>query len=423
MRGKQIVLAGSVYARRNGRYTAVTPPLRADDGRSVRRSLGTVNDRDEAVARLRAANLRGFEAIAPLVALNSRRERLRTYLEDWVAGLEQEERAGTLARSTRRDYEQVVRKHIVPDLGSIPLGELAAGHVKVWLQRLRLNGLSDRTVAKAYRCLHRALADSDLPTNPASLPRKDRPRVLATRRIVRPTLDEVLAFLGHVEGCDRPGGHRLHPLWRLLGVTGLRRSEACGLTWDEVRLGGDPAIVLVVRGLHQDGGDFYVARPKSREATRAVSLDAATRDLLGRVQSTARSNAPVKVRSGAGCAALDLVFRWGEENGPMRPDAVSRLFVEEWGHAGLRPGVSLHGLRHCRGSVLLAAGRPVTEVAAELGHSPQVLLQTYGRDLDAAKRHAALAEVTERLYGDRLPHGETRDRCGGQADRLAEVGP
>ena len=59
----------------------------------------------------------------------------------------------------------------------------------------------------------------------------------------------------------------------------------------------------------------------------------------------------------------------------------------------------MHGLRHGLGSALLAEGRPVTEVAALLGHSPAVLLQVYGRDLDASKRHAAVAEVTARLYG------------------------
>ena len=128
-------------------------------------------------------------------------------------------------RSTRQDYVQVVRKHLVPDLGRVRLGDLTPERVTAWLGRLRAKTVrgkppSDRTVAKVHGVLRRALGDSGLPTNPARLGRRDRPQVRVTKRIVRPTVDEVRAFLAHVECCERPGAAPLLPLWRLMASTG-----------------------------------------------------------------------------------------------------------------------------------------------------------------------------------------------------------
>jgi integrase len=130
--------------------------------------------------------------------------------------------------------------------------------------------------------------------------------VHTTKTIVRPTVEEVCQFLTHVEGCGRPGAAPLLPLWRLAACTGLRRSEALGLAWDEVQLDGDPATVSVVRGLHQDGG-FYIGRPKSRESKRTVGLDPTTAALLADLRERSRGLHSVRVgsdapgRMGGGC--------------------------------------------------------------------------------------------------------------------------
>jgi len=96
---------------------------------------------------------------------------------------------------------------------------------------------------------------------------------------------------------------------------------------------------------------------------------------------------------------LDLVFRWNENGELCRPDRVSYTFVKEWKHAGLETPATLHSLRHSFGSVLLEKGMSVTGVAAAMGHSPQVLLGVYGRELDSAKRARKTARLVSELYG------------------------
>ena len=57
----------------------------------------------------------------------------------------------------------------------------------------------------------------------------------------------------------------------------------------------------------------------------------------------------------------------------------------------------LHDLRHTHGSRLIAAGLPITTVAARLGHTPEVLLRVYAHELKAAEEQRASADIISAL--------------------------
>jgi integrase len=334
------------------------------------------------------------------VATDILKMRLDAYISTWITEtLRPNESVGEIARSTRRDYEDTLRRYVVPYLGWYRIGDLTVQNVGAWIRTLRTRNLSDRTVQKAWRALHKALADSGLPTNPVALPGKDRPKVRQTRKVIRPTVDEVNGFLNHVVACGSRGGHGLSTLWQVAAVTGLRRSEMCGLAWTDLDLDSDVPVITVRRGLHSDRQGIYVGQPKSAASCRTVSIDDKTagrlRDLARRRMTGPSLTVPVDGLT----ESFDPVFRWGSDDGPMRPDVLTYWFRKEWSHASLRPGVTLHGLRHSHGSALLHIGRPVTEVAARLGHDPDVLLRIYARDLDEGRRHEAMREATASLYG------------------------
>jgi len=77
----------------------------------------------------------------------------------------------------------------------------------------------------------------------------------------------------------------------------------------------------------------------------------------------------------------------------LRPDYVSRYFVGEWSHADLQPGVTLHSLRHTMASLLVAEGYTIVEVAAHMGHTPEVLQRVYARDLNPEVREARVVDT------------------------------
>jgi len=394
---RKIKLPGTVQRRPSGRYTAVTGQVSENGIITVRReSLGTFDTEEEAERCLQRHHL--LEEVRPGSESGDERTLLIEYLSGWIAHtVRAQEAVGDIALSTRRDYEQVVENHLKPDLGHLRLEDLDTAQVRVWLRRLRSKGLSDRTVQKLWRVLHRAMEDADLARNPARLQKRDRPRVKSRKQVVRPTVADVNAFLEHVASCEPSGACPPAVFWRLVATTGLRRSEACGLTWPDLEImNGDP-VVSIRRGLHPVGRRLHVGPPKSNEGRRTVSISENLALDLRTMRASRPEVSPVVIVGSN--EPLDFVFRSSQDLRPLNPDAATRWFPKEWSHAELQPGVTLHGLRHSHGSALLAAGRPPIEVAARMGHSPQVLLTIYARDLDEAGRLDRMRAVTEDLYG------------------------
>jgi integrase len=193
------------------------------------------------------------------------------------------------------------------------------------------------------------------------------------------------------------GGKPLATFWRLVASTGMRRSEACGLSWDDVDVDDGRPTVSVRRGLHPMKGGLYVSPPKSEEGTRTIGITERLAADLRDLRASTVGAVPFKVEGAD--EPLDFVFRWGKSLQPLNPDTATRWFGKEWDHARLRRGVTLHGLRHSHGSALIGLRLPDTQVAARLGHSPQVLRTIYARDLDEAERQDRMREVTTELYG------------------------
>ncbi len=129
------------------------------------------------------------------------RETLGEYLESWLA----DTLPGTVKASTQRSYTDIARRHIIPELGRIPLRKLTPAHVRRLLRTKsaehssRGRALSPRTVQYIHSVLRRALEqarrDELVPRNVAKLvqpPRVPRPqRRWLTDEQARRLLDEL----------------------------------------------------------------------------------------------------------------------------------------------------------------------------------------------------------------------------------------
>jgi site-specific recombinase XerD len=85
---------------------------------------------------------------------HSDRQTVADYLEKWLAG------AG-VGPSTLIRYTQLVRAHLIPRLGAIPLGKLTSADCDEAYAAMMRAGLAPRTVGHAHRVLGRALKKAE----------------------------------------------------------------------------------------------------------------------------------------------------------------------------------------------------------------------------------------------------------------------
>ena len=357
---------GTVYQRKtDGRWVgAVT----LDDGR--RRSVYGTTQR-EARAKLKDLVLR-VDAGLPMTSTRS--GTLGAYLDQWVTTtLASRVASGRLKASTADSYADMVRLHITPELGAVPLDKLTPARIRTWLtakQRetsARGTPLSSRTVAYGHAVLRKALADAQrdelVSRNVAALVEPPLVRRAAPTVITRA---EARALLS--EAAD----DRLGALWLLLLGVGLRRGEALALRWSNVDL--DAGTLTVRKSLQRRRTGEFTPSGRKRGALVEVDpkTDASAATVALPAQLVARLLAHRKAQIVERMASMvwvdpDLVFTTSLGTA-LEPRNVNRSWDELCQRAGVRH-LRIHDLRHATATFMLAAGVELKLIQATLRHS------------------------------------------------------
>lgn len=285
------------------------------------------------------------------------------FLERWLRDYVE----ANVAPKTRMYYQQVVRGHLVPRLGTKKLQQLRSIDIveaeRFWLaegwQRTNVRrGLSPKSVANMHRILHLAFRHAVewklLTLNPidgVKPPRWERKEQSWL------DLSQARVLVEHLESTPEGTG----VLVKL--STGLRMGELLGLRWWDVDLVGRG--LALQQQLQWLAGRGYVMRAvKSHRSRRPVSIDADLVDVLRTYK--ARQN-EARLQAGELWKGDDIVFtnNLGEH---LTPDQVRRSLLRALKEAGL-PRIRPHDLRHTHASALLRLRTPMKVVQERLGHS------------------------------------------------------
>jgi integrase len=142
---------------------------------------------------------------------------------------------------------------------------------------------------------------------------------------------------------------RLHALWRVALLRGLRRGELLALRWSDVDLD--------TRTLHLRAG-------KTEAAQRVVSLDTETVKVLREHQLSQKKE---RIATFGAYDDHDLVFA-REDGTPIPPQQVTFGFQRLARRHGL-PVMRFHDARHTAASIALESGIDIKVVSDQLGHS------------------------------------------------------
>jgi integrase len=325
------------------------------------------------------------------LVIASGRVTVAAYATTWLAREGEKSAAGRgLAESTVDFYRQVFEYYVNPLVGSRPLPDLTTEDVEQMMTELARAGRKPRTVQAARNALGRLLKDAKrhgLVADVATIGSSQVRRALADddgpeSKALTP---EQLRSL-----FEAAAGTTWEPLIATMGLLGLRRGEALGLSWSDLDL--DARKVTVRRSLSRvrsRGATHLVLAPtKTRNSRRPLPLPALLVNLLRswRAEQT-RQRLRVGENWGHGWLEDDLVFTT-PIGMPVDPDNL-RHALQRLGRSAGVGHVHPHQLRHTLASVMIASGHTPPEVAKVLGHSsPAVTLEYYAHAFDDASIRA-----------------------------------
>ena len=246
---------GTIRKRADGRWEARVIVTGAD-GRRTRRSL-LAHTRNEVRDKLTAAQ----RAEANGLPQPAERVTVGAFLDGWL----RDSVRPTVRPSTYRNYEAIVRVHLAPGLGHVPLARLTPQQVQAFLNAKSTGKLAPRTVAYLRAVLRQALGQAErwglVTRNAARL--AEPPRV--PRREVSPlSPDQARLFIEAIRG------DRLEALYLVALGAGLRQGEILGLAWTDIDF--EAATLTVRHALQRVDGQLTLGEPKSVTSRRVVAL-------------------------------------------------------------------------------------------------------------------------------------------------------
>ena len=263
---------------------------------------------------------------------------------------------------TEIGYQGNIDRYIVPAIGRIAVQNLSGSQIQAIYAGMLERGLSHTTILHVHRVLKQMLACAVKwgviarnPADGATPPKRQKTQMpMWGAATIRQFLDE-------------SKGTRYGHIFEFAVMTGLRRSEICGLKWDAVdRKSSRLEVVATLQQIRGHG--LVTGAPKTKKSRRPIKLGPMTVELLRVVhgdQIWAREEAaPLWQEQG-------YVFTQADGS-PVLPDTLTQEFARLV--KGLEmPPLNLHGLRHAFATLALVGGMPAKAVSEHLGHSSVVI--------------------------------------------------
>ncbi len=292
--------------------------------------------------------------------IKPKRITLGEWLDDWISGYVKT----NCSSRTLDGYQSIVRRHLIPNLGMIPLSQVQPQHIQQYYARALSDGrtdgkgaLSSRSVLHIHRVLFQALnyavRQGLLIRNPAQL--VDPPR--AKKSKMKTLIPQEVSMLLNVAQDTH-----YYPIIHTAVKTGLRQAELLGLRWRDLDL--DLVSLSVTQVLYKRRGICQFKEPKSEHSRRRLGLSPSLALFL-REYRTERETECLLL--GKLLSEDDLVFG-NVDATPIDPGTLTHNFARIARRAGL-PGTRFHDLRHTFASLMLLAGIHPKIVSEALGHS------------------------------------------------------
>jgi integrase len=378
---------GSIYRRANGSW-------RAQVTLQGKRLSFTAKTRKECLAWQRQM----IEQIEQGLTLEAAKTSFGKVLDTWLSVKETK-----LRLATQEQYRRLASKYIKPYLGEFIPKDLNAAVIQNFYAELEKQGVGKRTIEVCHVVLHGCLKHAQrlglIVQNWSELTEVPRPE---KREMHVWNENQVNQFLMHAPD---------PVFYRLAFATGMRRGELIGLKTEDIDWSAE--VIQVRRQVyHPEGGGWRFQEPKSRRGRRAIRLGPS---LLEALRYQCMHELPLaREIADERWQEYDLLFP-SRVGTPRNGSDVLKWFKKHVEAAGLPP-LRFHDIRHTAASIMLSHNEPPVRVAAILGQSVSVLLNTYAHFIPSGDESAALLmdEITTPVAIDIAPDLHPENIGGGR---------
>ena len=280
------------------------------------------------------------------------------HLNQWLKGY-----AVALSPQTHNLYRHMVKKHIAPAIGAIPLSQLQPHHLQNLYADKIASGLSPRTVQIMHNVTHKALANAVrtglLVRNPVDM--VDSPKV--SRHEIKVMSESDLSLF-----LDEARKTEYFALFYVLLFTGLRRGEALALRWSDIdfvlcQLSVNRTLQYLANA--EPGNRITFSKPKTATSRRSVSLSPSTMAVL-RLHREGQNEFQASL--GLPSVSEDHLVFCHYDGTPYLPSSITHAWIKLVRRCGLE-GIRLHDARHSHASLMLKAGVHPRFLMERLGHA------------------------------------------------------
>lgn len=349
----------NIYKRKDGRYEGRYVIGKRDDGRT---RFGYVYDRSYNGVRKKLCKKKA--ALPEPQSETASRMTVERCMRIWL----ESEMRGMIKPSSYQTYMSIFTRHILPEMGHLPLSRVTRGSVLEFTEKLLSQGLAPGTVKGVCRllssCMRYAQEEGYIHKNPC-------------RRLnlaIDSPVDQRVFSPAEQTRVRKSAGNDTNLSVLLASYTGMRVGEICALRWSDIDWERSTICVSrTVQRIRKNGGGtvLMIGSPKSLKSRRVLPLPAFLLELLKNSVASSHS-----------------VYILGSEDRPAEPRTVQRRFSSMLKKLGI-VGAHFHTLRHSFATELLGLGVDIKTVSTLLGHSSaKTTLDFYAHSMLDNQRNA-----------------------------------
>lgn len=410
-----------VNVRKRGNYWEYRFEAASVDGKRKQPTKGGFRTKAEALAA-------GTEALAKYnnsgLAFRPKEISVADYLDYWLDKYAKL----NLAYNTQLGYMSVIENHLKPQFGFYKLKSIEPAMVREFLEALKLKGYSKNSIANILAVFQGAL---DYAVDPCKFIKENPIKHIKLPKIERKPRERVILTdeeWGRI--LERfPEGSRFHVMLMIGYHTGMRISEVCALTWDDIDFKNNTINInkqtvkrnfnLDVRktykltGKKEKRSEWYFQKTKTESSTDIIKMGKTLRGILLKEKNRQAENElmygefwtehriraeldeknnqiyhiiPVKkcVESSLPKVRLICIDEDGEFTSSDSFKYCARVI-----HHELKLSFDFHSLRHTHGTMLAEEGVEVKAIQQRLRHANvSTTLDTYIRATEKIKDDA-----------------------------------